>query len=41
METVKQMREYAKINKINLHGALVKDKIAKVIAEWKTPEFKL
>ena len=41
MQTIKQMREYAKINKINLHGALAKAKIAKVIAEWETPEFKL
>ena len=40
MNTLKQMREYAKENNINLHGERQKDRIAAVIAEWETPEFK-
>ena len=41
METVKQMKEFAKINNINLHGEFKKDRMAAVIAEWESPEFKL
>tara|TARA_R110000868_G_scaffold342676_1_gene603563 strand:+ start:266 stop:415 length:150 start_codon:yes stop_codon:yes gene_type:complete len=35
------MREFARINKINLHGETKKDRMSAVIAEWETPEFKL
>ena len=40
MKTIKQMKEFAKANNINLHGEKQKDRIAAVIAEWETPEFK-
>ena len=40
MKTVKQMKEYVKANNINLHGEVLKNRIAAVIAEWETPEFK-
>ena len=34
------MKQYAKANNINLHGEKLKGRIAAVIAEWETPEFK-
>lgn len=40
MNTIKQMREFANANNINLHGEGKKDRIAAIISEWETPEFK-
>ena len=41
MQTIKQMREFAANNKINLHGARAKAQITNIISEWRTPEFRL
>lgn len=40
LETVKQIRQFAKQNKINLHGENKKDRMLMIIEEWKSPEFK-
>lgn len=40
LETVQQIRNFAKLNKINLHGETKKDRLLMIIDEWKTAEFK-
>ena len=39
-QTVKQIRDFSRKNKINLHGATRKQLMLDIIAEWMTPEFK-
>lgn len=41
MNTIKQIRQFAKTNKINLHGETKKDRLEAIISEWQTPEFKI